>query len=52
MINALCNLENILKHCLKQIGTERSHKYGCRSSNKQVVLSKVCRTKWRNNFEL
>ena len=25
MVDALCNLENIPKHCLKQIGTERSH---------------------------
>ena len=38
MVDALCNLENIPKHCLKQIGTERSHNYGCRSLNEQVLL--------------
>ena len=27
MVDASCNLENIPKHCLKQIGTESSHKY-------------------------
>ena len=25
MVDVLCNLENIPKHCLKQSGTERSH---------------------------
>ena len=62
MVDALCNLENIAKHCLKQIGTERSYNYGCRSLNAQVclsetchfalraVLSKFCWTKWRKNL--
>ena len=27
MVDALCNLENISKRCLKQIGIERSHNY-------------------------
>ena len=27
MVDALCNLENIPKHCMKLIGTERSHNY-------------------------
>ena len=31
MVDALCNLENIPKHCLKQIGTERSHNDCCRN---------------------
>ena len=35
MVDALCNLENIPKLCLKQIGRERSHNYR-RSLNKQV----------------
>ena len=38
MVDALCNLENIPKHCLKQIGTERSHNYGCKSLNEQLSL--------------
>ena len=36
MVDALCNLENISKHCLKQIETERFHNYACRSLNEQV----------------
>ena len=36
MVGALCNLENIPKNCLKQIGTETSHHFGCRSLSKQV----------------
>ena len=36
MVAALCDLKNISKRCLKQIGTERSHNFGCRSLNEQV----------------
>ena len=31
MVYTLCFLENVSKHCLKRIETERSHHYGCRN---------------------
>ena len=62
MVDAFCNFENIPKYCLKQIETEWSHNYGYMSlkskfvplklifSKRGAVLSKFCRTKWRNNL--
>ena len=59
MIYTLCFLENVPKHCLKRIETERSHHYDCRRELKRAslylfvpraVMCKFCRTQWRNNF--
>ena len=33
MVYVLCFLENVPKHCLKRIGTERSHHYGSRTGS-------------------
>ena len=38
MVYTLCFLENVPKHCLKRIKTERSHHYGCRNSNEQIYI--------------
>ena len=41
MVYAFCFLENVAKHCLKRIGTERSHHYGCRNESKLFVYFRI-----------
>ena len=44
MVGALCNLENIPKHCLKQIGTERTPQLRMQELKRASLLDLLFRT--------